>query len=986
MLMETILSKFNKIVLNNGNRVALKERNRQLTYEQLDAASNNIAYYLISNGLQKGDFVAIYLKRGIDTVISLLGIIKAGGVYVSLDPTHPNERNNLIIDDINASFVISNKGSIEKLNELQLKSSINILLVEKCASEIDQPFFQYVNDSINDVCYTIFTSGTTGKPKGTLIRQKGILNLVHYMQTNWLVNELDKILQFATYSFDASVLDTFLSLLTGCELYLIDDEERMAESSFLEVIKKEGITIIPVLPTVFFNRIVNHLAEDNSNAFSTVKLVGVGGELLTGDLARKFKSTVHSNTRFFNLYGPTEITVMATAYEVPNDLSDEVYSVPIGKQLPGNQVYIVNEKGQLCGDNEVGELWVASIGISLGYLNNKEKTDEVFIKNPFDSNIFEGIVYKTGDLVKRLIDGNIEFVSRKDTQVKIRGHRIEIAEIETKMNEIQGVENAVVVVEKDGDEQILKAFFTSSEEVKSAYIIEQLKNELPSYMIPTKLRQLDDIPFAPTGKVDRKKLENTKAERVQLSPSKDFVEPRNQVEKDIVDVWKKVLKLDSISITDNFFDIGGHSLKVIEILAHLKQTYSTLTIKDFFDLKTVEKLANKVLTSNNVLEEQFSGEFIHLTEKPEIPVRGQLQVANTILVTGSTGFLGSHIANELIETGKKVYLLVRGENAEQRIQDTMRHYFNKDLTPNMTIINGDMTKEYLGLNKEVFMYLANELDAIVHSAADVRHFGDRAHFEKVNVQGTKNIFELVNYNPNITFHHISTVGVIQDLLAEGKWDVLKDATEFPELELESVYTDTKMKAEKWLLDQAKDGKQVFVYRMGNLSGRYNDGFFQNNINENSFYRMMKLMILVNKAPKVQWMVDFTPIDFAAQVVVKSVLTTIHSQRIYHVCHPSPITFEQFVSILNELDLEVEMVDKAYFEEYVLSESVSDEVKNLAVAHLDGDGANDSNAVFDSKNTMNVLEVTNLPKLEKEYIQKLLAHAADVGFIKLAARV
>jgi len=156
--METILSKFNKIVLNNGNRVALKERNRQLTYEQLDAASNNIAYYLISKGLQKGDFVAIYLKRGIDNVISLLGIIKAGGVYVSLDPTHPNERNNMIIDDINASFVISNKGSIEKLNELQLKSTVNILLVEKCASEIDQPFFQYVNDSINDVCYTIFTS------------------------------------------------------------------------------------------------------------------------------------------------------------------------------------------------------------------------------------------------------------------------------------------------------------------------------------------------------------------------------------------------------------------------------------------------------------------------------------------------------------------------------------------------------------------------------------------------------------------------------------------------------------------------------------------------------------------------------------------------------------------------------------------------------------------------------------------------------------
>lgn len=983
--METILSKFNYIVLNNRNRIALKERNRQLTYEQLDVASNHIAHYLLANGIQKGDFVAIYLKRSIDTVISLLGIIKAGGVYVSLDPTHPNERNHMIIEDIDASFIISNKESSNKLKELQLKS-IDVLLVEELY-KFSPISFEYVNDNINDVCYTIFTSGTTGKPKGTLIRQKGILNLVHYMQSNWQVNELDKVLQFATYSFDASVLDTFLSLLTGSELYLIDDEERMSESNFLDVVNKERITVIPVLPTVFFNRIVNYLAEDDENAFSSVKLVGVGGELLTGDLARKFKSTMYGNTRFFNLYGPTEITVMATAYEVPSNLADDVYSVPIGEQLPGNKVYIVNEEGQLCADNEIGELWVASIGISLGYLNNKEKTDEVFVPNPFDPEIFEGIVYKTGDLVKRLKDGNIEFVSRKDTQVKIRGHRIEIAEIETKLNEIHGVENAVVVVEKDEEDQILKAFFTSNEELDCSSIIEQLKLELPSYMIPTKFRQLEDIPFAPTGKVDRKKLENTKAERVQLQLSEDYTPPRNQVEIDIVEAWKKVLKLDTISVKDNLFDIGGHSLKVIEILSHLKQSYPILSIKDFFDLKTVENLANKVLNTKVVKDDQFNGEFIRLTEKPMLPVNDQLKIANSILVTGATGFLGSHIANELVEAGKKVYLLVRGETAQQRIEEIMDNYFGKGLSPNITIVNGDMTKKYLGLSKDAFLQLANELDAIVHSAADVRHFGDREHFEKVNVHGTKNIFELVNYNEHIVFHHISTVGVIQDLLAEGKWDQLEGAEEFPAgLELESVYTDTKMKAEKWVLDQLKEGKQVFVYRMGNLSGRYSDGFFQSNINENSFYRMMKLMILVNKAPKVQWMVDFTPIDFAAQVVVKGVLTTKHAQRIYHVCHPNPITFEQFISLLNELDLEIDMVDKAYYDQYVLSDHVSDEVKNLAVAQLDGDGANDSNAVFDSKKTMEVLGVTELPKLENQYIGTLLHHAAELGFIKLATKV
>lgn len=985
--MVSILGEFNQVVSKYGNFIALKERGRQLTYQDLDSESNKIANYLISNGLKKGDFVAIYLKRSMDTVISLLGIIKAGGVYVPLDPTHPNERNNYIIEDIDASFIISNHDSSQKVKELQLKASVNIVMLESLQDTSVHGAFKQVQDAMDDVCYTIFTSGTTGKPKGTLIRQKGIINLVQYMKTNWHVHEQDKILQFATYSFDASVLDTFLSLLTGALLYLIDDDERMAEENFLTVVKNEGITVIPVLPTVFFNRIVNHLSESNANQFYSVKLVGVGGELLTGDLARKFKSGFCSETRFFNLYGPTEITVMATAYEVPKDLNSDVYSVPIGTQLPGNKIYIVNESGNLCEENEVGELWIASVGISLGYLNNKEKTEEVFIKNPFDPHIYEGIVYKTGDLVKRLKDGNVEFVSRMDTQVKIRGHRIEIAEIETKLNEIKGVENAVVVVEKDGDEPILKAFFTSSEQVEFTAIIDSLKMDLPSYMIPAKFQQLGDIPFAPTGKVDRKALEKVEAKRVSLSKIEDFIRPRNQVERDIVDVWEHVLKLDSISVNDDLFDIGGHSLKIIEILSHLKQTYPVLTIKDFFDLKTVENLAKKVLNTTQASEEQVKGEFTYLTESPEIFIHEELPTAQTILVTGATGFLGSHIMNKLIEEGKNVILLVRGETAEKRIQDMMNNYFNKALNAQITIINGDLTKQNLGLDREVFKQLAWEIDAVIHSAADVRHFGDREHFEKVNVQGTKNVFGLVDINSKIVFHHISTVGIIQDLLAEGKWDLFKGATEIPDhLQLESVYTDTKMEAEKWILDQSKEGKQVFIYRMGNLTGRYSDGRFQNNINENSFYRMLKLMILVNKAPKVQWMVDFTPIDFAAEVVVQSLRTKKHTQRVYHVCHPEPIPFEQFVSILNELDLDIKMVDKAFYDTYVLSGHVNEEVKNLAVAQLDGDGANDSNAIFDSKNTMNRLGIHQIPKLDKTYMGKIINYAVTDGFIKVPVKI
>lgn len=983
--METVLGKFNNVVNNLGNKIALKEEGRELSYKDLDIQSTKIANTLMDKGIKKGDFVSLYLRRSVDTVISILGIIKAGGVYIPLDPSHPVDRTNYIIKDSGSNFVISSKDLLKNISNLDMSEKINLLLIEDIKQSTLDSNYEF-NDATNDLMYVIYTSGTTGNPKGTLIRQKGVINLVNHLTDDWDIVEKDIILQFATYSFDASIVDTFCSLLNGCTLYLINDEERMSEENFLNIIDKEHISVIPVIPTVFFNRVVNFANDNSITSFNEVRIIGVGGELLLGDLARKFKSTIGKNTRFFNLYGPTEITVAASYYEVPSDLNNEVFSVPIGKALSGTKLYIVNEEGKLCEKGETGELCIASVGISLGYLNNEVKTNEVFVDNPFDNDIFEGKIYKSGDLVKELSDGNLEFVSRKDTQVKIRGHRIEIAEIETRMNEISEINDAVVAVEEVDGEKSLKAFFTSDIELDFNYIVEYLKENLPSYMIPGKMKQIEDIPFSPTGKADRKQLEKLDADIV-LMISDNIVEPRNEVEKNILEAWKNVLGLDSIGVTDDFFDIGGHSLKIIAILAQLKQTYKTLSIKDFFDLKTVEKLSEKAINDSNLIEETFKNEFVKLTEYPKMSVNGLLPNVDTVLVTGSTGFLGSHIANKLVEEGKRVVLLVRGEDAKERVASTMNYYFEKEVSSNIDVINGDLTKQYLGLSVDKFKELAFNINAIIHSAADVRHFGDREHFEKINVHGTKNVFELVDINPDIVFHHISTIGIPHDLLAEGKWDLLEGNNEIPEsLSLESVYTDTKLEAEKWVLNKVKEGKQVFIYRMGNLVGRNSDGKFQSNIDANAFYRMMKLLILGNKAPKVQWLVDFMPIDFASEVVVKSVLTNEHSQRVYHLCHPNPIHFKEFVSLLNDLDLDIELVERDIYDSYVLSNEVSDEVKNLAVAQLDGDGANDSNAIYDSNNTMEVLGITHIPNIDKEYIKKLILHAMEVGFMKENVKV
>ncbi len=973
--MKNIVEGFRLSVEKFPDHIAIKDKARYLTYKELDKESSRVAVELVKNGLKKGQFVSIFLKRSVDTVVSILGILKAGGVYVALDPAHPEERNRYIIEDTQSPFLITKSDWLEKIKKLNVRSK-NILLDRLGDNDEDVS----VDIQENDLAYVIYTSGTTGNPKGTLLRHVGVLNLASWIQRVYDIRPEDRVLQFATFSFDASVYETFVSLFNGSTLYLIDDEERMSAEHFLKTIDREGITVIPALPTVFFNQFSKYAKTHGERKFGKVRVVGVAGELLTGEVVRNFKKQFGNETTLLNLYGPTETTVAASYYEVPDEIDENMYSVPIGKAIDGTKLYVVNEKGERCKVGEIGELWIASVGISLGYLNKPEKTAEVFIKNPFED-IFEGMVYKSGDLVKELEDGNLVFIDRKDTQVKIRGHRIEIAEIENRMCQIEGIHDAVVVVEEDDGEKILKAFYTSTDVVDPAFIINELKKNLPSYMIPSKMKRIGELPFAPTGKVDRKKLAMTEADRVVLVTN-DIVNPRNQVEEDILNAWKRVLNIEGIGVKEDFFEVGGHSLKIIEVLAEIKKKYRGLSIKDFFELRTVEKLAAKALEEHKKEVQVKETKFVQLKEYPVLKVDKILPKVKSVVLTGATGFLGSHLLKRLTDMKIHTYVIVRGNQPEERLKEKLNKYFNMGMNEYIHVVNGDLTQRFLGLSEDKFKELAFNIDAVIHSAADVRHFGEREHFEKINVEGTKHMLELLDVNPDLVFHHISTVGIVEDLLLEGKWMELEEKTNIPEdLQLNNVYTDTKLKAERLVLDKVKEGYQTFIYRMGNLTGRASDGVFQENIDSNAFYRMMKLMILVEKAPDVNWMVDFTPIDFASEVVTTSVLKTQHDRRVYHVNHPEPIHYRKFIDLLNEVGYKVELMDAIEYEEFVLNLETSEEARNLLVAQLDGDGARDSEAIFDSRDTMASLGIKNIPEINREYIKKLLDHAFEVGFIK-----
>ena len=971
-----LMGRFNEVVEMRGDAIALKDRTMFYTYSDLKTVADRVGSNLLDMGVKRGDRVGIYMNRSLDTVISILGILSMGGAYVPLDPSHPDERNTYILDDAGCNVLIVNGEGLDGFGCVQIydlkNSDVGISLRGAVGTVRDGEI-----DGIDNLAYLIYTSGTTGKPKGTLLGDAGVLNLADWMRDEWQVGEGDVVLQFATYSFDASVMDTFGALLNGSTLYLLEDDARKDPGYFAEVIERERVTVVPVLPTVFFNQLNHFVSEDS---FDRVRVLGVGGEALPFEMANKFKSRF-GETRLFNLYGPTEITVVATAYEFTGDEREGDFgTVPIGRDLSGISSIVVDENGKVIMDvGSVGELLIGAVGISYGYLNNVEKTAEVFV----DGREFgvEATLYRSGDIVKILSDGVYEFVDRKDLQVKVRGHRIEIGEIESKMMAVDGIRDAVVVLDKSSEE--LVGFYTSFDGESFDWL--NVSMDLPSYMIPGRFERLEDIPMTPTGKVDRKGLSSSFLVGRELALDVDGM---SETEQFVAQVWMDVLKTDQITVDSNFFDLGGNSIKVIEALSKLKTRCVKISISDFFKLKVLSEIAKVMDLYESELEDDVlevnPADVVRLTELPVMHSVRTSKVSRVFL-SGSTGFLGSHVLYDLASRDDvtDIYVLVRDgvdESAEVRMQEVYRGYFGDDLPSNVVVLSGDMTKKHLGLVESEFVKLSDHIDAVVHCAADVRHFGERDHFEKVNVAGTRNLMDLVELNDSVEFHHVSTVGVVEDIFMDGYWEGLESSNVLgDDVKLSSVYTDTKLDAERLVFALADRGLPVRVYRMGNLTGRVSDGLFQKNISENAFYRSIKLMRAVGYVPSLRWGVDITPVDFAARVIVDSLLNDTKDTVVRHVCNNVELSFDElakYVGVEVHNDMRLSDYNRLVMDVSVIGED--SELQSLGISQVDGDGIGNVSFVFDSVDTL--ADCDYVPDNMSDYISRMVKYAEDVGYL------
>lgn len=999
---QTIHGMFEKAARQYPDNIALASNEGEYSYRGLNERANRLAHFLIGKGLQKGDFVTIFMERSLETIVSLLAIMKAGGVYVPVDPEHPEERNSYIIEDTKSSYILTKEQHISKARLLSeaVDTVKGIVLVDSDSAFSTYPAHPVeISVEPQDLAYIIYTSGSTGKPKGALIAHEGVVNLGMVVRERCGIQSDDILTQFATYSFDASVWDTVGALFFGAKLYLLSPEERVSVEEFAQAIERTKTTIITILPTVFFTQLATYLSDEGYKKLANVKLITVAGEALYGEQIRSFQRKFGEQIHIVNVYGPTECTVCTTTYTVNEYIPDDLANIPIGKPIANYKTYIVNDQYQLCPIHVPGELMISTVGLARGYLNQPERTEQAFVNNPFAEG---GLIYKSGDIVKLLPNGTIEYVGRRDSQIKIRGHRIEIGEIEDSFAKFPNVQDVAVIPKKEQDGQnMLVAFFTSKDQspCSIAEITAFLTDKLPSYFVPKFICQIDHMPIAPTGKLDRKSL----AKFDHLSFQQDiaaYTEPENETQRIIAQAWEQVLGRERVGIHDPIFQIGGDSLQVIHVLVLLKPHYPALKIGDFFQYRTVAELAERVqaLRHDLPMNKQRSSLW-EVKDLNEFPIQvdysfaaNDYGVPSHILLTGATGYLGSHLLYELL-TGTKahVYCLVRKTvhgSSRDRLQELMAFYFGEDLIQAMegriTLVEGDLEAAQLGISPQEQSVLLKNIDTIIHAAADVRHFGDAAQFAKTNVAGTKVLLEWAESKPGVRFHHISTMGIPEDFALSGQWEAVCAQEQFdPNLQVENVYTNSKLDAERLVLDAGRRGVAVNIYRAGNLTCNSVTGKFQRNIDSNAFYRMIKAMILLGKAPQADWYVDFTPIDYASRSIIQFVFRHDVIGRLFHICHPNPILYSDMIGMIRQYGYEIETLPFDAYTDWLLGSGTArnSEGIQLAMAQLEGDGAKDSDYRYGCVETSAALQGTNVvcAPVSLEFIRTMLQYAVEIEY-------
>lgn len=571
-------------------RVSLVYENETMTYEEMNKRANRLANYLKNSGIGKESLVCLFMERSFNMVISMLGVLKSGAAYIPVDVSYPSDRIEFMIKDSSASVIIT-QGSLK--SRLPATGS-KILVIEDEENELSKLNSGNLNLNVpvDDLAYVIYTSGSTGVPKGVMIEHKSLSNHMLWMKDAFGFKNSDSVLQKTPFSFDASVWEFYLPLMTGGKLIITKPEGHLDAGYLIETILKNDVSVIQFVPTML--RLL--IDEDGIENCTSLRYVFSGGEQLTVDLTKKVFAKL--NADLVNLYGPTEVTIDSLFYKCENSGEQ---TIPIGRPVYNTRAYVLDKYLNPVPDGVAGELFLGGLDVARGYLNNPELTNDRFIPDKFSGENKK--MYKTGDAVRWNRDGNVEYIGRIDQQVKFRGFRIELGEIEAKLLECDGVKEAVADIRTDrtGVKKLIAYVVAdpsaqNSEDSLKAYLM----RKLPEYMVPSSIKQIEKIPVTPGGKTDKSSLPDIDASTVH----ENFVKPKNETERILAEVWKEVLNLKQVSVNDNFFELGGDSILSIQIISKAKQHGIRITPRQMFQFQTISGVSSEAEVHKNANAEQ----------------------------------------------------------------------------------------------------------------------------------------------------------------------------------------------------------------------------------------------------------------------------------------------------------------------------------------------------------------------------------------------
>ncbi|MEG4631193.1 amino acid adenylation domain-containing protein [Microcoleus sp. AR_TQ3_B6] len=587
--------------------VAVRCECQSLTYQELNNRANQVAHYLHYCGVKPDAIVGVYLKRSLDAIVGILGVLKAGCAYLPLDPHYSKERLNFMLEDAAVRVL---------LTQAQLAADLLVPNISAICLDAEWEIISQENQSNPDsavspenLAYIIYTSGSTGKPKGVMVQHQSLANYTQAASVEYGIEPGDRILQFASLSFDASAEEIYPCLTRGATLVLRGNSMLDSISSFLQKCREWQITVLD-LPTAYWRELTARLSIENAEFPPSVRLTIIGGETALSTSLNQWQKCVSEKVRLVNTYGPTETTIVATwcdsssSSSLPSASSavkNSAKTLPIGRPIPNARTYVLDANLQPVPIGVPGELYIGGAGVSRGYLNRLELNQNKFIPDPFSS--FQGDrLYKTGDLVRYLPDGNLEFLDRTDRQVKIRGFRIELGEIESTLSQHPDVQEAVILAhEEDSGSKRLVAYLVLNSAVAGGHggtapthsaLIKSLRSflreQLPDYMVPASFMFLEAMPLTPNGKVDFKALPAPETNKSNA----DFIAPQTLEEQVLAEIWAEVLGLKQVGINDNFFELGGHSLLATQLIAKVRDRFHVeLSLRCLFQSPSVASLA-----------------------------------------------------------------------------------------------------------------------------------------------------------------------------------------------------------------------------------------------------------------------------------------------------------------------------------------------------------------------------------------------------------